>query len=545
MLPDPDESPISSKRDSARRTEADAEPVSLRDIEMILAPGIAPPPLPPLADRRAAAAKVDAAARSLADAAAAGAGEAGEPEGARWDPQPLRKRRERPIVATAPDIAFHDFRAGAPAKKVEKKSPRDEAPPKEAPTALVRDSSEEDLATMAALCPPSSREAVEVDDDAPRADEQGPTSGLLDIRSMIATLQQEQEPARAADPTKLGEDFLNLTGGILGVAPAAPILAPPDAIDLGPRADEDEVLAVKPASSSKALIAPTLTEVSGEAPTGASLLPTSISEPPMPRAPARVTRESRAELEPASRTSAPPEEPASRGRLGWIAVAAAAGVAVWLGMARQDGAQVVAPEPPRVAERAPEVARAPAAQPAIEAAPAAAAPVAAAPIETTPVAAAPSDAKVSTAEPKHEVAAPSAPSKPSSKPSSVAAQPVGAKPAPEPAPAPVAAAPPAPAPAPAPEPAAAGPAFDRGAASAALSSAASQAASCKAPDDPSGVARVSVTFAPSGRVTSATVQGPPFAGTKTGGCIARTFRNASVSPFAGDPVTVSKSLTLR
>ncbi|HVK71147.1 MAG TPA: hypothetical protein VM694_42110 [Polyangium sp.] len=87
--------------------------------------------------------------------------------------------------------------------------------------------------------------------------------------------------------------------------------------------------------------------------------------------------------------------------------------------------------------------------------------------------------------------------------------------------------------------------FSRSAAASALGGAAGRAAGCKAPGDPSGTARVSVTFAPSGRATKAQVNGPPFAGTPTGGCIAAAFRSASVPPFSGDPVTVSKSVTIR
>jgi hypothetical protein len=87
-------------------------------------------------------------------------------------------------------------------------------------------------------------------------------------------------------------------------------------------------------------------------------------------------------------------------------------------------------------------------------------------------------------------------------------------------------------------------AFDKSAASAALAAAAGQASGCKQEGDPSGTARVQVTFVPSGRVTSANVQGPPFAGTATGGCIARAFRSASVPPFSGDPVTVSKTVSI-
>jgi hypothetical protein len=86
--------------------------------------------------------------------------------------------------------------------------------------------------------------------------------------------------------------------------------------------------------------------------------------------------------------------------------------------------------------------------------------------------------------------------------------------------------------------------FDRGAAISALNSAAGGAAGCKKPDGPTGTGRVAVTFAPSGRVTSANVEGPPFAGTSVGGCVAARFRGASVPPFAGSPVTVHKSFSI-
>jgi hypothetical protein len=86
--------------------------------------------------------------------------------------------------------------------------------------------------------------------------------------------------------------------------------------------------------------------------------------------------------------------------------------------------------------------------------------------------------------------------------------------------------------------------FDKGAASAAMNAAASRASACKG-DGPSGTASVSVTFAPSGRVTSAKVDGGPFSGTPTGGCIATAFRSATVPPFDGSPITVRKSVSIR
>jgi predicted Zn finger-like uncharacterized protein len=90
---------------------------------------------------------------------------------------------------------------------------------------------------------------------------------------------------------------------------------------------------------------------------------------------------------------------------------------------------------------------------------------------------------------------------------------------------------------------AAGADFDKSAAIAALGAAAANAASCKKPDGPTGAGKASVTFAPSGRATNSTVSGA-LAGTEVGGCVARVFRAAKVPPFAGDPVTVSKSFSV-
>lgn len=86
--------------------------------------------------------------------------------------------------------------------------------------------------------------------------------------------------------------------------------------------------------------------------------------------------------------------------------------------------------------------------------------------------------------------------------------------------------------------------FSRDSALSALSVAATSAARCRSTEGPFGTARVAVTFAPNGNVTTAVVEGPPFAGTPVGSCIALTFREARVSPFSGAPVTVRKSVRI-
>jgi predicted Zn finger-like uncharacterized protein len=86
--------------------------------------------------------------------------------------------------------------------------------------------------------------------------------------------------------------------------------------------------------------------------------------------------------------------------------------------------------------------------------------------------------------------------------------------------------------------------FNRGAAVSAMSAAASQAASCKKPGGPTGSGKATLTFSPTGRVTSATVDSAPFAGTAVGGCVASVFRRAKVPPFTGNSIKVSKSFTI-
>ncbi len=85
--------------------------------------------------------------------------------------------------------------------------------------------------------------------------------------------------------------------------------------------------------------------------------------------------------------------------------------------------------------------------------------------------------------------------------------------------------------------------FDRAAALSALGGAAGAAQSCKKSDGPTGSGRATVTFAPSGRVTQAQIDGA-FAGTSVGSCIAAKFRGAKIPAFAGSPVTVKKSFSI-
>lgn len=87
--------------------------------------------------------------------------------------------------------------------------------------------------------------------------------------------------------------------------------------------------------------------------------------------------------------------------------------------------------------------------------------------------------------------------------------------------------------------------FDRARARAALDAAAGAAAGCAHDDGGTRRVPVAVTFAPSGRVTTALVTGGRFAGTSTGSCVARAFRGVQTAPFAGSFVTVQKTVRLR
>jgi len=68
---------------------------------------------------------------------------------------------------------------------------------------------------------------------------------------------------------------------------------------------------------------------------------------------------------------------------------------------------------------------------------------------------------------------------------------------------------------------------------------------CKQAGEPPGSATVTVTFAPTGRVSSAQVTNTRYAGTRTGNCITQRLREARVPEFTGAPVTVKRSVGVR
>jgi eukaryotic-like serine/threonine-protein kinase len=87
------------------------------------------------------------------------------------------------------------------------------------------------------------------------------------------------------------------------------------------------------------------------------------------------------------------------------------------------------------------------------------------------------------------------------------------------------------------------PPFDRAAATASVRQMAERARTCARPNGPSGTAVVRVTFAPSGRVSSAIVSGA-LADSPVGDCVATVFRALSVQPFSGPAKTLATSVPL-
>lgn len=68
--------------------------------------------------------------------------------------------------------------------------------------------------------------------------------------------------------------------------------------------------------------------------------------------------------------------------------------------------------------------------------------------------------------------------------------------------------------------------------------------SCKLPGGPRGEGRVLVTFAPSGKATSAVVDTPAFARTKAEKCIVKAYTKIRVPAFKGEPFVVGKKFKL-
>jgi len=87
--------------------------------------------------------------------------------------------------------------------------------------------------------------------------------------------------------------------------------------------------------------------------------------------------------------------------------------------------------------------------------------------------------------------------------------------------------------------------FDPNVAKAALALAATEAGKCRESGGPTGTATLSITFEPSGKVASAAITDPPFAGTSSGACIVLAMKRANMPPFSGLPGTLTKTISIQ
>jgi hypothetical protein len=348
-----------------------------------------------------------------------------------------------------------------------------------------------------------------------------PRLPIVEDLELIDAEEIKSKPSNPAQTTRSGTIPLFDMSAVLPAASesaqwAAPVSAPAESL----RIDVDVALPSSPASESKAGRERKFVVAPATASAAASTTTKPVAAP----------------------VKAAPAEKRRSGAALWLGAAAlAAGVVAVVGLRARTSAPPAAPV--GIVESSP--ATPAAAEPIAPVAIAEPAPAPSA--EPSPAAEEPSTPAPATATVKN-----TAPSTSTAKSEAVKAEPneaVKAEPATPPTSEPAVVAPPEPK-APvvaknAPPPAAPGTEFNRAAAVSALQAAAAQASSCRKDGDPSGTAALSITFAPSGRVTSANLQGPPFAGTPTGGCIASVMRRATIPAYDGDRVTVTKTIVVQ
>jgi predicted Zn finger-like uncharacterized protein len=430
--------------------------------------------------------------------------------------------------------------------------------------------------------PPPPPEAVEVldagdwvEETSPPVEEEAAPESLDDFAEELppSVPPEEEMPSSAGTPSLKAlahhdgqpnkprvDDFLtNMTaamnGGIMTGAPtidvsgltATPSVNEPPSIDvsnLGSPVVGAKTLPLVTTSEDKPDEAKPSAVTPAPSPAEGSLSPAALDHP-APEGSKRAERpreRKKAAVAPATKSAPAPtvgRKPSGLAAPLLLALAAAAGFLIW----KRSGAHT--PEAPVAEERPSEqVVAPPAAEPVAVASPVAeqtsATPSAGPPpppAESPAPGTAPSKLQAGALTPVVAAAAPAA--APATQPASSSVpmtEPAGAVAKEEPKPE-AASEPEAPA-----EPA--GP-FDKAAAAAALNASAGQASACRKEGDPSGIASVVVTFAPSGRVTSANISGPPFAGTPTGGCIAAALRKTKIPAFDGERVTVSKTVVIQ
>ena len=329
------------------------------------------------------------------------------------------------------------------------------------------------------------------DPDLPDGEEESPSSGTPDLRTLMSESIAPPKREKADKNETVSEEIFAIGGG--GIAAALPTI---------------DLAAIKPAP-------PSDPEASKLDPDGAPA--GSKRSPKRERSGSKGRKRSPSSLRPAA-ASAAPVEAKSDSSMMWIFVAAIGALAAYWFLIRSpdpsSSTQTPAPTTPATVVTPPPELTQPLA---LDAAPAPQADADPTRTETTPT------------EPKETTPTEPKETTPTEPKETTPTEPKETKPSPS---------------AKGPDVAMAAP-FDANAARAALSSAAGAASSCRKEGDPPGTATVVVTFAPSGRVTSANISGPPFAGTQTGGCIASAMRGAKVPAFSGEHMTVSKTVVIQ
>lgn len=453
------------------------------------------------------------------------------------------------LVALSP--GFLDVKPAPPEPKTEQGFPEPPPPPG---AVEVLDAGDWDEIETPPIAPAGAKDepvpeslddfAEELPPSLPPEDEMPSSTGTPSLKALT---HHEAHAPKAPSDDFLANMSAAMNGGIMSGAPtidvsgltSAPIEQAPsiDVSSLGAPARGAKTLALFSPDEARApaLEVPAPSASASQAATASpdgSLSP-SILDSRAEEKPADSPRERRNVVAPATRSVPPAASDKKASGLAvplLLALAAAAAFLIWKRSSAPAPQAEARPEP--AAERAP-------VEPAAAPAPA---------LAPEPVAAAPAPA----VDPAEELNFETAPNKPAAvaaaKPASAPAEstkPAGETPAPAAPAAPKEEAKPEPAIEPKPPAEAPSGPFDRAAASAALTTSAAQASSCRKDGDPSGVASVVITFAPSGRVTSANISGPPFAGTPTGGCIASTLRKAKIPAFEGERVTVSKTVVIQ
>jgi hypothetical protein len=496
---------------------AESDPVSLRDLQAVLSPGQSPPrwardedlPAPTPNPKRAANKSVAPAKKTAA-------------KDATTTPTP---------IATAATAAETKDKTPTPSPaaasvKTPSPSPSEATPLFGAPPSSTRDPRAARVRPPAkdlfdAPLPPveEPESPIELGEDDEIIDPDQPRSGLVDILQMAQALNMPTA-ARMGSQPNIDEDLVNLSGSLFAGTASNPFIN--TGSDNGP--------VFSGASANAPLIAPVMQLTPPD--TGALTKPTAAKASAPARAPAsgRPSAPATSRSEPPPRVAPiadAPSKPSSTRTLLLAGVAIAAGA---LGFFLRGATP---PTPVTTAESA-KAPTATVATAATAAPPSSAAKIPEPSVDDPVKPTASAVAAIATAAPKLTGQLPVANAPPST--AAVKAPPsetaVAALPKTSDIPPP-------------PPPPPAGADFDKGAAKAALAVAAGRAAGCRKDGDPNGIAKVSVTFSPSGRVTGPRVDGPPFQGTPTGGCIAQAFRGVSVPPFEGSPVTVSYSVTVK